>query len=123
MGYVPLLNMTWLKENWFWVGLLTIFVLSVAGAFYWYEWRPMQIRKGCSQIEKQTAARPEVTQVDIDQAKIDVAAMHKNQLISAAEFMLTILAAESPHPAVPSRTYYQEASPAEYNVCLHSHGL
>ena len=56
-------------------------------------------------------------------AKMDVAAMHKNQLISAAEFMLTILAAESPHPAVPSRTYYQEASPAEYNVCLHSHGL
>lgn len=39
--------MTWLKQNWFKVGLLTILVIVVAGAFYWYEWRPSQIRKYC----------------------------------------------------------------------------
>lgn len=40
----------WLKENWFKVGLLTILVISVAAAFYWYEWRPTQIRKECSKV-------------------------------------------------------------------------
>jgi predicted negative regulator of RcsB-dependent stress response len=39
---------TWLKENWFKVGLLIILIISVAGAFYWYSYRPTQIRKECA---------------------------------------------------------------------------
>src|SRR3989338_6469815 len=117
--------MNWLKENWFRVGLLTVLTICIASAFYWYEWRPMQIRKGCSWIEKQTAARPKVTQADIDQAKIDVAAMPKNKQLfqSITEWRLTKLVAENPHPAVPSETYYETATHAEYSECLHSHGL
>ncbi|MFH1162386.1 MAG: hypothetical protein V1696_03910 [Candidatus Jorgensenbacteria bacterium] len=37
----------WLKENWFKIGLLAILVISVVGAFYWWEIRPAQIRKSC----------------------------------------------------------------------------
>jgi len=40
----------WLKENWFKVGLLAILFIFIAGAFYWYEWRPMQIRQHCNEI-------------------------------------------------------------------------
>lgn len=38
---------SFLKQNWFKIGLLVISVVSIAGAFYWYEWRPDQIRKNC----------------------------------------------------------------------------
>jgi len=37
-----------IKENWFKVGLLAILVISVAGAFYWYEWRPRGIKIHCT---------------------------------------------------------------------------
>ncbi len=36
-------------ENWFKVGLLVILIISIAGAFYWFEWKPNQIKKECYQ--------------------------------------------------------------------------
>lgn len=36
-----------LKQNWLKASLLVIIVVMVGGAFYWYEWRPSQIRKKC----------------------------------------------------------------------------
>lgn len=36
-----------IKENWFKVGLIAIMIIFVAGAFYWYSWRPTQIKKRC----------------------------------------------------------------------------
>lgn len=38
----------WLKENCFKIGLLTMLFISVAGAFYWYSYRPSQIKERCS---------------------------------------------------------------------------
>lgn len=38
----------WLKENWFKTGLLTILIVFVVSAFYWYSWRPTQIKQRCS---------------------------------------------------------------------------
>lgn len=35
-------------ENWFKLGLLVILVISIASAFYWFEWRPTQIKQRCS---------------------------------------------------------------------------
>ncbi len=46
---------TWLKENWFKVGLLAILTFSIAGAFYWFEWRPSQIKKECYDIAREKA--------------------------------------------------------------------
>ena len=37
-------------KNWFKISLLLIIVLAIGGAFYWYELRPIQIKKEC--IEK-----------------------------------------------------------------------
>ncbi|KKS53508.1 MAG: hypothetical protein UV20_C0050G0005 [Candidatus Magasanikbacteria bacterium GW2011_GWA2_42_32] len=137
--------MNWLKGNWFRVGLLTILVISIAGAFYWFQLRPAEIKRACSWVEQQTEAIPEVTQVDIENAKIyfasckikypDAESIYRGYqgvtgVISAAEWKAGRLCADhgtlakgSPHPAIPSRTYYQEARPEEYNFCLHSRGL
>lgn len=43
----------WLKENWFKVSLLTILTIFVIGAFYWFQWRPMQIRGKCMDVAHQ----------------------------------------------------------------------
>jgi len=33
-----------LKQNWLFI---TVSFLIIVGAFYWYEWRPAQIKKEC----------------------------------------------------------------------------
>jgi len=38
-----------IKENWFKIWLLVIFVISIVGAFYWFQLRPARIRNECSQ--------------------------------------------------------------------------
>jgi len=40
--------MNWLKQNWFKLVIIIIILKVTFGAFYWYEWRPSQIRKECS---------------------------------------------------------------------------
>lgn len=37
-----------LQENWFKIGLLAILIIFVASAFYWYSYRPTQIKERCS---------------------------------------------------------------------------
>lgn len=83
----------------------------------------MEIKKGCSWIEKNTETIPEVTQAEIDRAKIYVATKDPKQFQSIAEWKLSTLATESPHPAIPSKTYYAPTDSAEYSFCLRSHGL
>ncbi|MSU74594.1 hypothetical protein EXS57_02335 [Candidatus Kaiserbacteria bacterium] len=125
-----------LQENWFKTWALLLATLILGGYFYWFQLRPAEIKRGCSWVEEQTEAIPEVTQADIDQAKIDLADCKKthpdpkDSLETWAEFNAAVqckdlakLTAETPHPATPSRTYYEETSPAEYSFCLHSHGL
>lgn len=42
--------MNWLKEN----KLIVILLIIILGfAFYWYEWRPAQIRKECARKSSQ----------------------------------------------------------------------
>jgi len=47
-SFIPLLKKYW------WVILM---VISLIGAFYWYEWRPSEIRKFCSAMTRQEASR------------------------------------------------------------------
>lgn len=119
-----------LKENWSRTHILILAALIIGGSFYWFQWRPMEIKKGCSWIEKHTEAIPEVTQADIDQAKIDFPNCEKTHPKSAGLLFQSItcwkletLATGSPHPAIPSKTYSVAATPEQYSFCLHSHGL
>ena len=40
---------TFLRQNWFKIGLLIIVIAVAGGVFYWFQWRPSQIRKECSE--------------------------------------------------------------------------
>jgi predicted negative regulator of RcsB-dependent stress response len=35
---------TWLKENWFKLAIILLLLFC----FYWYEWRPTQVKQRCS---------------------------------------------------------------------------
>ena len=51
---------TFLRQNWFKIGLLIIVIAITSGAFYWFYWRPGQIRKQCwegQQYEKESLMR------------------------------------------------------------------
>ena len=119
-----------LQENCLKTGALLLATLISGGLFYWFQLRPAEIKRGCSWVEKHTEAIPEVTQSDIDKAKVDATAMKKaresegeTSIQSIVEWKLSRLAAESPHPVISSKTSYVPADPAEYSFCLHSHGL
>ena len=36
-----------IKENWFKLSILLLLLISIGSAFYWYGWRPTQIKKEC----------------------------------------------------------------------------
>lgn len=36
-----------LKQNWFPVAIIIFLLVVLSSSFYWYEWRPAQIRKDC----------------------------------------------------------------------------
>jgi len=46
-----------IKENWF-KTLAVLFLLSLGiGLFYWYEWRPSEIKKECVNMAKEKATK------------------------------------------------------------------
>ena len=115
--------------------VVILIVLVLGGLFYWFQLRPAFIKKECSWVEKHTEAVPEVTQADIDQAKIDSANCNEikypeNRIQTVAEWKeanaaahCRLLATGGPRAAVPPKTYYEPASSAQYSQCLHAHGL
>jgi len=46
---------SWLKENWFKIGLLAVLAIFVAYAFYWFQVRPSLIKKKCHAISVEKA--------------------------------------------------------------------
>lgn len=116
-------------------------VILAVFAFGWFELRPTAIRANCSWVKRYTLPVAEVTQAQTNQANIDLATCQKEypnhktvydelipnnggyQGLPSPECAALVLAAQGPHPAVPSRTYYVAADSAQYSFCLHSHGL
>lgn len=44
--------MAWLKENWFKFGILIIILILGGVSFYWFQYRPSQIKKSCDEIAR-----------------------------------------------------------------------
>lgn len=56
----------WLKGNWFKIGLLSFLVIPIGGAFYWYEWRPSQIRIKCWENVRPIASKSNLSAIDAE---------------------------------------------------------
>lgn len=115
-------------------------VLIVAAGFYWFQWRPSEIKKECSYTPRIVAAVPELyqAQIDAERAAYDscVKAHPSKPLTTDGDslwggIMVTDTACknlptgygETAHPASPAKTVYDPANTATYNFCLHAHGL
>ncbi|MBI2049857.1 MAG: hypothetical protein HYT35_00140 [Candidatus Staskawiczbacteria bacterium] len=58
-----------LKDNWFKLSLLIIIVIAIGGAFYWFQLRPIQIRKDCfSRVEKVKNGEVKSDKFNMDEA-------------------------------------------------------
>lgn len=56
----------WFQDNWFKIGLLSFLVISIGSAFYWYEWRPSQIRIKCWEKIKPIASELNLSTIDAE---------------------------------------------------------
>jgi len=45
----------WFKENWFKIGILIIFIITITSALYWVGWRNPHIIKKCQSLSMDKA--------------------------------------------------------------------
>lgn len=113
---------------------LWIFILAISlvlGWFYWFEIRPAQIRHDCSWVEKYQVEVPEVTQAQYDEcinqcnsrqnntnAVPSTGTINLNKFLSAFPCNCT-----NPHPTQPAKSWWERATKAQYDFCIHEKGL
>ena len=132
---------------------IILLILAAVGLFYWFQWRPMIIREQCAMPELYTDPIPALTQNDIDTAIaaynkcLATNTQPQTSIVPppASAFLNnpidnflnqpycpitspngeegTHLLTATPHPAIPAKPYFVQATPAEYSACLHIHGI
>jgi hypothetical protein len=97
-------------------GFLLIIILS--GSFYWFQWRPTEIKKSCSMIKMHKDAVPEVTADEANKTNLKC----NNSAIDAL-INLRMLCNIKPSPAQPAKDWTVPATDKEYTSCLRQKGL
>lgn len=112
----------WLKNNWLKIVALVIFITAIGGAFYWYELRPAKIKHDCSWVFKHTdevPAKPGKTQQEYD------GCIEANQAKTGSYFeaLLNSNCGEVARAYQPAKEWWQRATKAQYDFCIHEKGL
>ena len=103
------------------ISIVILFVLGLA--FYWYEWRPTQIRHDCSWVKRHADAIPArlgKTKEEFDKCE--------EELVNNPNVRFPYLEALSKcgptaEPAQPEKNWWEEANKNEYDFCIHEKGL
>lgn len=104
----------WLKENWFKI----LMIITITAAFYWFAFRPSQIRRECSWLSKHSDAVPARPASQNWPTCSSGSAL--DDLISNTINGDTCHGLEL---AIPAKDWYERASNSEYQFCLHNRGL
>lgn len=118
-----------IKENWFRLGLLTILIISIVGAFYWYQWRPNQIRHNCSWTKRHSDAISEITQEQYGkcvQERNKCVIDNKKKSTNPTNPFLGLFDCPDCPPArsaQPVKDWWEQANKNEYDFCIHEKGL
>jgi hypothetical protein len=124
-----------IAKNWFKLAILVIASLTVAGSFYWYEWRPTQIKHNCSWVKMHTNAIPAQPAIlgpseEEIKARQDALDNCKNSTNSKGINWDCInirftpeRQAQPAQPAQPEKDWFREATKSEYDFCIHEKGL
>jgi hypothetical protein len=115
--------------------LIVLLLLTVAGAFYWYEYRPTKIRQECSWVQKHQDAisyQPEKTeqQLRAEGALADCTLPQRNvsgEIFDLNDFCVhrnkVIIDSNKEIQTQPAKDWTEKASTREYEFCIQSHGL
>lgn len=123
----------------FYIILITPVLLLILGfSFYWFEWRPVQIKHECSWVKMHTDAIP--AKVGLTDSELEAKGLIKtclpapiqehglpplsNNYSPGCEFNNQDVEDKyKPQKYVPARDWYVPATKAQYNFCLHDKGL
>lgn len=126
--------------------LLIIITVVLAFLFYWYGYRPSQIKKECSWVKKhqdEISAIPAMTEEELLKAGIindctvvlnEISKTNDSYYKSYLERREEIFPCEienekiieeykQPKQAISAKDWLEKASTEEYKFCLHSNGL
>jgi len=104
------------------ITIIVVTLVSVLGvAFYWYEFRPAQIRQECSLVKKYSDFVPGLTQEQAD--KENVQCLQGKNDDSRVFNKYKVCDKKTPYPAHPAKTWDEPASTSQYQSCIHSRGL
>lgn len=121
--------MIFLKDNWFRSLLLILIIAFVGSAFYWFSWKPAQIRHNCSWIkmhEDAIPAKPFVPAPSKEEIKASQKAINDCEArggIFCGMFRIVETSSQSAQPERPAKDWLREATRAEYDFCIHEKGL
>ena len=106
------------KEKW--VGGILGIVL-IGGWFYWFQYRPMQIKTECSWIHVQNDAVPAIPPSDFANETDTDCEINSQINRSWDDFNGCI--EQAGRPGKPSEDYWTTASDYQYETCLRNSGL
>ncbi len=108
-----------IKENKNRIFLILLTILLISGWFYWFQFRPTQIKHDCSWIKRHIDAVP-AQEAKTKEQKIKELGDRYNP---NNPYMMVGLSDEPYRPAQPAKDWWKPASPQEYSFCLHDKGL
>jgi hypothetical protein len=107
--------------------LLAVLVLLVAG-FYWFELRPSNIKKQCSEVTEVIPSDYGVTKEEAERNKIAYDQCINTPIVKTGKFFSDFRYCEGRRDTVEREpkeetTEKREATDGEYNSCLRSKGI
>lgn len=127
-----------IKQHWFKLSVLisiVIVIIVFIGAFYWFELRPVKIKHDCSWVEKYSNPVPEITKQQYDKCVVDQQQKSNERKKDYADckartpssffcdLFLDPGSCANPRPAEPIKSWWEPASKAQYDFCIHEKGL
>jgi hypothetical protein len=105
-------------------------IVVVGFGFYWFEWRPSQIRHDCSFVAHHTDAKPAyvpdpnqpIISSDTSKWGIDENGKFDYHKYLESERLYSMQNSNAV-PAMSAKDWITEATPKEYEACLHRNGL
>jgi hypothetical protein len=108
------------------LSLAALIVLMIGGLFYWYEWRPAEIRRECSWVKVTVPEQPRITKEEaLASMKSEeyLKCLNDNAEIKEGYRRLCDLYLKEEQEHVPEKIYYKKSQKEQYEFCTHEKGL
>jgi hypothetical protein len=101
--------------------IFIVILVTLGAIFYWFQIRPVSIKKNCSWVTETIEADPGVTkeQAEVNKKAFDICVAGGLCEGSRVEKWRN----STERPPSQERTETNEATEKEYNMCLRQHGL